>query len=93
MLGVFIQHPWLAAVIGVFFIFLGWPRWGVVAVGVLWALYAVYETGMQQRWLCTGECNIRVDLVLIYPVLLLFTAGAAWSLWRAGQTSGGTRRT
>jgi hypothetical protein len=43
-------------------------------------LYAAYETGMQQRWLCTGECNIRVDLLLIYPILLLASAGAAWSL-------------
>jgi hypothetical protein len=54
-----------------------------MAVGFAWALYAVYETGMHQRWLCTGECNIRVDLLLILPVLLLMSAGAVWSLARA----------
>ena len=84
MLGVFIQQPWLAAAIGLLFGILGWQkrRWGVVTVGVIWVLYAVYETGMHQRWFCTGECNIRVDLVLIYPVLLLLSIGAALSLRR-----------
>jgi hypothetical protein len=55
----------------------------VLIVGMVWVLYAAYETGMQQRWLCTGECNIRVDLLLIYPMLLLVSIAAAWSLRRA----------
>ena len=42
-------------------------------LGVLWALYAVYEYLMYTRVLCTGECNIRVDLMLIYPGLLGLT--------------------
>lgn len=73
--------------IGALFVVQGWGRrrWGVVTIGVMWGLYAAYETGMHQRWLCTGECNIRVDLLLIYPILLLATGGAAWSLHRAGQ--------
>ena len=81
-MSVFIVYPWLAAVVAAFFVVPGWRRrrWGVVTVGVVWVLYAAYETGMQQRWLCTGECNIRVDLLLIYPILLLASAGAAWSL-------------
>jgi hypothetical protein len=54
----------------------------VVGVGIVWALYAGYETGMQQRWLCSGECNIRVDLLLIYPALL---AASAWALWRLAK--------
>jgi hypothetical protein len=54
----------------------------VVTVGVVWGLYAAYETGMHQRWLCTGECNIRVDLLLIYPILLIVSGAAAWSLRR-----------
>lgn len=28
---------------------------------------------MQIRVLCSGECNIRVDLLLIYPILLTLT--------------------
>jgi hypothetical protein len=46
-------------------------------------LYAVYETAMRLRWLCSGECNIRVDLLLIYPLLLAATVAAAVSLLRA----------
>ena len=90
-LGVFITYPWLAAAVGALFAIQGWrrQRWGVVTVGVLWGLYALYETGMHQRWLCSGECNIRVDLLLIYPVLLLFSAGAALSLRRAGPAHRG----
>jgi len=41
-----------------------------LTAGVLWALYGLYETGMYLRLLCSGECNIRVDLLLIYPLLL-----------------------
>jgi hypothetical protein len=49
----------------------------------MWLLYAVYETGMQQRWLCSGECNIRVDLLLIYPLLILGLIAAGVGLLRA----------
>lgn len=51
-------------------------RTGVLAWALLWAAYAVYESLVHARVLCSGECNIRVDLLLIYPVLL---AGALWS--------------
>jgi formate hydrogenlyase subunit 3/multisubunit Na+/H+ antiporter MnhD subunit len=86
-MGVFMAYPWLAAVVGVLFVTLGWKmrRWGVVTIGVMWVLYAAYETGMKQRWLCTGECNIRVDLLLIYPILILSSIGAALSLRGANQ--------
>jgi hypothetical protein len=87
-MGVFITYPWLAAVVGVLFVTLGWKasRWGVVTIGVMWVLYAAYETGMKERWLCTGECNIRVDLLLIYPILILSSIGAALSLRAAHQS-------
>lgn len=42
-------------------------------VAVLWVAYGVYECLMYFRILCTGECNIRVDLLLIYPALLIST--------------------
>jgi hypothetical protein len=41
------------------------------ACAVLWLLYGVYEYGMKFRLLCSGECNIRIDLLVIYPVLLV----------------------
>ena len=42
-----------------------------------WSLYAFYEYAMRRRWLCSGECNIRVDLLLLYPFLLLISIAAA----------------
>ncbi len=88
-MAILIQYPFLAAAIGL--VFLGLGRWArrrtVTAAGLVWLLYAAYETGMQQRWLCTGECNIRVDLLLIYPLLFAVSAVAAVSLLRAARTS------
>jgi uncharacterized membrane protein len=45
------------------------PGWAALA----WLLYLPYELAMRWRWLCSGECNIRVDLLLIYPLLALLT--------------------
>jgi hypothetical protein len=86
-MAIFIAYPWLAAAIGMLFVVLAWgrPRRMLFAAGGVWILYSVYETGMQRRWLCSGECNIRVDLILIYPCLLLMTAAAAFSSMRAGR--------
>lgn len=42
-----------------------------------WALYAAWEWLVQAR---TPEANIRVDLMLIWPLL---AALSAWSLFRA----------
>jgi formate hydrogenlyase subunit 3/multisubunit Na+/H+ antiporter MnhD subunit len=84
-MGIFIQYPLLAAALAIVLLGLGWRTRRRVAVGagVVWLLYAFYEFGMKQRWLCTGECNIRIDLLLIYPVLLLGLVAAAVSLLRA----------
>lgn len=38
-----------------------------------WSVYTIYELLMKQRVLCSGECNIRVDLLLVYPVLALLS--------------------
>ena len=87
VMAIFIQYPVLAAIIGL--LLLGLGRWIgrrlVTAVGVIWLLYAAYETGMQQRWLCSGECNIRIDLLLIYPLLLVMSGAAAASMLRGGR--------
>ena len=32
--------------------------------------YGVYEYLIKFRILCSGDCNIRVDLLVIYPVLI-----------------------
>ncbi len=74
----FIAWPWLALAPAAFFGALyGRSRLAVTAVAALaWVAYAAYEYGMQQRWLCTGECNIRVDLLLLYPILLVMSITA-----------------
>jgi formate hydrogenlyase subunit 3/multisubunit Na+/H+ antiporter MnhD subunit len=84
-MAIFIEYPFVAALIGLLLVGLGrlMRRRMVVGIGVVWLLYAVYETGMRQRWLCSGECNIRIDLLLIYPMLLLSLLTAAVSLLRA----------
>jgi len=87
-MGIFIVYPWLAALIGVLLAGAGRSRRRptAIVVGVVWVLYAAYETGMRLRWLCTGECNIRVDLLLIYPVLLALTVVGIVSLLRTRRT-------
>jgi hypothetical protein len=84
VMAMFIEYPWLAAVIGVILAGAGQLRGRrtAIVVGVIWVFYAAYETAMRQRWLCTGECNIRVDLLLIYPLLLAITVVGVVSLLR-----------
>jgi hypothetical protein len=33
---------------------------------LLWGGYALYESPMKARILCSGECNIRIDLVQFF---------------------------
>ena len=75
----FIEHPWLALVAAASFAGL-WQtcRKRVVLVTAwLWAAYCVYEYLMTARVLCSGECNIRVDLLIVYPLML---AASLWAL-------------
>jgi formate hydrogenlyase subunit 3/multisubunit Na+/H+ antiporter MnhD subunit len=82
---IFIEYPLVAAAIGVVLLGVGRRAYRRVAVGagLAWLLYGLYEMGMKQRWLCTGECNIRIDLLIIYPVLLVGLVAALVSLLRA----------
>lgn len=84
VMAILVEYPFLAAVIGMVLGALGRYRRHrtAVGVGVVWLLYSLYELGMKRRWLCSGECNIRVDLLLIYPVLLMGLVVAGISLLR-----------
>jgi hypothetical protein len=58
----------------------GWRtsgRGGFLVLCLLWIAYSAYEYLMHARVLCSGECNIRDDLLLIYPALLGSTAWVA----------------
>ena len=84
-MAILIEYPLLAALVGAVLWALGrWRRRRIAAAaGILWLLYGAYETGMRLRWLCSGECNIRVDLLVIYPLLLVALMAAIVSLVRA----------
>ncbi|MDX2121654.1 MAG: hypothetical protein SF070_11445 [Gemmatimonadota bacterium] len=83
-MAILIEYPWLAALIGAALVGLGkWRRRRIaVLVGGAWLVYAGYETGMKLRWLCSGECNIRIDLLLLYPLLLVALVVAGVGLVR-----------
>lgn len=82
VIGIFIEYPLLAAAIGVLLLGLGrlMHRWLAMVAGIMWLLYSLYEFAIKKRWLCTGDCDIRADVVLIYPILLLGTVVAVVSL-------------
>jgi hypothetical protein len=73
-----IAYPiWAGLVAVVFLVLFRVSRRKASAVAAAsWLLYGAYEMGMRLRWLCSGECNIRVDLLLIYPILLVISAFA-----------------
>jgi hypothetical protein len=88
LLGIFIGYPALALVPAALFVgfwIVGRQKVSLVA-GLLWALYSGYEYLMKLRILCSGECNIRVDLLLIYPMLVLVSLVALIRLIRRNAT-------
>jgi hypothetical protein len=72
-MSVFISSPIFVFVPTIIFLglFAVSKRFSVLLAGLLWLAYLPYEYAMKLRILCSGECNIRVDLLLIYPVLLV----------------------
>jgi hypothetical protein len=84
VLGIMIAYPWMAfATAGVFVVLWLWRRAGSAAVAAaLWIAYGVYETLKHVRVLCTGECNIRVDLLLFSRCCSSRTLVALWQTLR-----------
>jgi len=82
-MGILVQYPVLAAIVGALLVLTGRRahRRIVSGIGFVWLIYAAYETGIQQRWLCSGECDIRIDLLVIFPLLLISLIVAAMSLF------------
>jgi hypothetical protein len=72
---IFVRQPFLAALpcIVLAGLFAASKRPVALVAAGLWLIYLPYEYAMKVRLLCSGECNIRVDLLLIYPVLLVVT--------------------
>lgn len=64
---VLIEQPLLAAVPGGIFLalFAVSRKLLVLAAATAWLLYVPYEYSMKFRILCSGECNIRIDLLVL----------------------------
>jgi hypothetical protein len=89
---VFVQYPALAAVMaaGCGGLWL-WRHSRASAIAALaWLLYSIYESLMKARVLCSGECNIRVDLLVIYPLLIVLSAATLITSVRALLAARGT---
>lgn len=72
-MAVLIEYPLLALVpVIVFgFMFFITKKRIVRIAAIFWLVYLPYEYAMKLRILCPDECNIRIDLLLIYPALLI----------------------
>ena len=93
-MAVLIEYPLFALVPVMLFFFLfsiSRKRFLLVTT-ILWLAYVPYEYGMKFRILCSGECNIRIDLLLLYPVLLVVSLVAlvvfALAMWKRKPNPG-----
>lgn len=62
-------------------------RWNLFA-GLLWAGYIVYESYMLKWSQTIAGAPIRIDLVVVWPVLWLLSATALWSSFRFEVSAG-----
>ena len=85
LLGVFIAWPALALVPAVIFgaLYAYGRRKLVLVTAIAWLAYFPYELAMKLRILCSGECNIRVDLLVLYPVLVVLSVASVVVALRA----------
>ncbi|MEN9621906.1 MAG: hypothetical protein RLZZ67_340 [Candidatus Parcubacteria bacterium] len=71
----FIPYPALSlmpALILVLFYFKSKSKF-ILTTAIAWLLYMAYEELHLLRIVCSGECNIRIDLLLIYPILIILS--------------------
>ena len=84
LIGLLTIFPFGATIIGLICIGMYFKKRArfALAAGITWIIYSIYEYLMYTRVLCTGECNIRIDLLIIYPVLFLLLLATAVSYFR-----------
>ena len=77
-MGVFAGYPWLTLIPIALFFFISLKARSrfVSIVALLWLIYGAYELLMKLRVLCSGDCDIRTDLLFIYPALMLISIAA-----------------
>jgi hypothetical protein len=73
---IFIPRPWMALIPVAAFagLYLLSRSRTVLAAALAWLVYVAWELTIKLRWTCSGDCDIRVDLLLLYPVLLALSA-------------------
>ena len=78
LISIFVDDPLLAFVPALLFAVIGkLTRSRLVwCSGGLWGAYALYELSIQHRLLCSGDCDIRVDLIFIAPILAVSSLAA-----------------
>ncbi|MCF6320696.1 MAG: hypothetical protein L3J32_02880 [Rhizobiaceae bacterium] len=78
---IFTTSPWLAAIPALLFFWM-YNRFKLKVIlytALLWAVYLIYELGIYFGLLCDEDCNIRIDLFAIYPLLAVMSLLAiAW---------------
>jgi hypothetical protein len=69
VMAILIEYPLLALVPLFLFLYAITHARLPLIIAISWLAYVPYEYAMKLRLLCSGECNIRVDLLLIYALL------------------------
>jgi hypothetical protein len=90
ILGMFIRWPFLALVPAAVFavLYFRYRRLAALLAMLAWLAYFPYEQAMKLRILCSGECNIRVDLLLFYPLLMLVSVLALVAYFKSKRGAG-----
>ena len=81
---VFIKRPVLALVPAALFAGLYYfvnRRIALAVAAWCWGIYAILEMLNHAGITCRGDCNIRVDLLLIYPLLWIVSIAAVVALF------------
>lgn len=51
-------------------------RWRpTLFVSAIWLCYFFYELGMKYGTLCSGDCSIRPDIIILVPLLIASSVG------------------
>lgn len=74
-MGIFAGYPWLILIPVALFFYIGIAARARFATptAIIWLIYGIYEWLMYARILCSGDCDARIELAFIYPVLLLLS--------------------
>lgn len=80
---VLVESAWLALIPAALFFVVAYIRRSrfAGAAGIVWVMYTLYEFGMRARILCSGDCNIRLDLLVIYPTLVVLSLAAVIAIF------------